>query len=86
MGETGEPEGAVPEESVFELVREMAGRVIPVGTVLEGFINIAAFMTSDGRASYVTTYSYDRPTSSTVGLLEMAKFDLLHWNDQSQKS
>lgn len=56
---------------------ENGGCTIPANSLVDGFITIISWMEPDGSKGWKLYHALDRPTSTVVGLLEMAKFEYL---------
>lgn len=57
--------------------QEANGGSIPDDAVVEGFFSIISWVNPDGSLGWRLYNALDRPTSTIVGLLEMAKFDYM---------
>lgn len=62
---------------------EENGGSIPAGAVVEGFISLISWVNPDGTLGWRLYNALDRPTSTVVGLLEMAKFDYMRFATDS---
>jgi hypothetical protein len=75
------------EDSTFQLddsdtafmdaFREENGGSIPAGSVVEGFVALITWIAPDGSHNWKLYNALDRPTSTVIGLLEMAKSDYM---------
>ena len=61
-------------------VESFRGRAIPEGAVVTGFISVIDYIDTDGEREYKVYTTLDNPLSEVVGLLEMAKADLIFGN------
>lgn len=65
------------DEADSAWLSEFIGKSIPDDAVVEGFISLISFVRPDGTLDYRMYNTLNKPTSSVVGLLEMAKYNLM---------
>jgi hypothetical protein len=72
-----EPELDEEQKARFQMVKDVAEKVIPEGCLLEGFVLVPIFLSAEGESQHMVYYDHDQPYPTTVGHLEIAKYHLL---------
>lgn len=67
------------DKAFIDVFKEENGGSIPAGSVVEGFVALISWVQPDGSLGWKLYNALDRPTSTVVGLLEMAKYDYMRF-------